>query len=266
MSKRMPCYFISHGGGPWPWMPQMRSVFANLERSLVEMVAALETPPKAILMVSGHWETEAAVSVMSSPRPPMVYDYYNFPPHTYEVQYPSPGAPELAQHVFKILTAAGIDARLDPETGYDHGTFVPMHVMYPEADVPLFQVSILKSYNPAAHVAIGQALASLRDEGIMIVGSGLSYHNLRQFSANAKIPSRAFDDWLMESLSLEQEARAQAILDWESAPFARSCHPREDHLVPLFVALGAAEDDPVSRIYRDTDLNGGISASSFRFG
>lgn len=262
---RMPTYFISHGGGPWPWIPQMRAGFAPLETALANMPKELPEAPKAILMVSGHWETDEA-RVMHSARPPMVYDYYGFPAHTYEITYPAPGAPELAERTAQLIRDAGLSVSLDDSQGYDHGTFAPMEVMYPNADMPLYQLSILKNYDPAQHLALGRALAPMRDEGVLIVGSGLSFHNLRMFGPQAKVPSAAFDDWLTEAMAADPATRTQAMLDWESAPYARVCHKEEDHLVPLFVALGAAEGDKATRTYHQTDVMGGVTASNFRFG
>lgn len=265
MPSKLPTYFISHGGGPWPWLPDMRAMFATLEASLVNMVEDLPQRPEAILMVSGHWEAEL-VSVMASPNPPMVYDYSGFPPETYEIVYPAPGAPAFAERTLALLKEAGITARLDREQGFDHGTFAPMEIMYPKADMPLFQVSLLKSYDPQAHFAIGRALEALREEGVLIVGSGLSFHNLALIGPGAKAPSEAFDAWLGDALALAPEARSQALMDWELAPYARVCHKNEDHLVPLFVALGAAEQEPAVRIYHEGDIMGGVMASSYRFG
>lgn len=265
MPKAMPTYFISHGGGPWPWVPQMREMFATLEDSLKSMVAEWNEPPQAILMISGHWEGEH-VEVMGSANPPMVYDYYNFPKHTYEVTYPAPGAPALAERTVKLLLEAGIKATLNRDRGYDHGVFAPMEIMFPDANVPLYQVSILKSYDPVAHFELGRALSKLRQEGVMIIGSGLSFHNLRMLGPEAAQPSAAFDTWLAEALAMDPSMRLEAIKDWESAPFARICHPEEDHLVPLFVALGAAETEPATRIYHDFEMMGGVTASGFRFG
>lgn len=265
MRYRMPTYFISHGGGPWPWVPSMRAKFSHLERSLKEMVADLGKKPKAILMISGHWE-EVTPVIMASPNPPMIYDYTGFPPETYKVVYPAPGAPELAQKAMDLLATAGISAELSHTRGFDHGTFAPMEIMYPAAEVPVFQISLLKSYDPKDHFAIGRALASLRDEGVMIIGSGLSYHNLGLLGVQAKEPSHAFDAWLRNALTLPPQERTDAISNWENAPFARVCHPREDHFVPLFVALGAAETDAATMIYHEDCFMGGIATSSFRFG
>lgn len=261
---RMPTYYISHGGGPWPWIKDMRSAFTALERSLAEMPSALPDVPQAVLMISGHWEAEQ-VRVMHNANPPMVYDYSGFPAHTYDITYPAPGAPALAERTQALLSAAGIPSVLDDTQGFDHGTFVPAYVMYPKADIPVFQVSMLQSYDPAAHFDLGRALAPLRDEGVLIVGSGLSYHNLAMFGPGAKEPSMGFDSWLNEVLSHSAPARTEALLDWEKAPFARVAHKREDHLVPLFSALGAAEGGIATRIYHEDDIFGGVTASSWRF-
>ncbi|GAB4262321.1 MAG: class III extradiol ring-cleavage dioxygenase [Pararhodobacter sp.] len=262
---RLPTFFISHGGGPWPWLPSMRRTFVNLEASLRQMVADLPEKPKAVLSISGHWE-DAAFAVMGAANPPMVYDYYGFPPETYTITYPAPGAPDLAARTAALIEGAGLPTRIDTRQGYDHGTFVPLYIMYPEADVPVYQVSLRKTYDPEEHAALGRALAPLRDEGVLILGSGLSYHNLRLFGPGAKEPSTAFDRWLTEVLDREPEARMQAVMDWESAPYARVCHAQEDHLVPLFAALGAAEQDPATIIYHDEGLMGGVTATSWRFG
>lgn len=264
MPQSLPSYFISHGGGPWPWVPTMRQALVNLERSLQRMVQDLDSKPKAVLMISGHWEADC-YKVMGAAQPPMVYDYYGFPEETYRLVYPAPGDPALAARVLELIQAAGLAGAMDLEQGFDHGTFVPMAIMYPEADMPLIQVSMHRSYDPADHMALGRALAPLREAGVMIVGSGLSYHNLRLFGPGAKEPSAAFDAWLDQVLALEPTARSQALLNWESAPYARVCHAQEDHLVPLFVALGAAEQARAVRIYHDVDLFGGVTASSYRF-
>ncbi|WP_375254232.1 DODA-type extradiol aromatic ring-opening family dioxygenase [Yoonia sp.] len=264
-TKALPTYFISHGGGPWPWVPKMRETFAKLETSLKDMVATWDAPPKAILMVSGHWEG-AQVEVMATQQPPMIYDYHNFPKETYEVVYPAKGAPDFAQRTLELLLNAGFDAKLNTQQGYDHGVFVPMSVMYPNADIPLFQVSILSSYDPAEHFALGRALSALREEGVMIIGSGLSYHNLGRLGPEAAAPSVEFDAWLNAVMQMPSHERTTQLMAWEDAPSARICHPEEDHLVPLFVALGAAEDALAETVYHEPDMMGNIAASGFRFG
>ena len=266
MTHKTPTYFISHGGGPWPWLPPLRERMTKLEASLIDMVASWPEPPKAILMVSGHWEEHGTIGVMSSPRPSMEYDYYGFPKEMYEISYPAPGAPEFAARTLELLTVSGILAKLDPQRGFDHGTFAPMAVMYPEADMPLFEVSLNASYDPMAHVEIGRALAPLREEGVMIIGSGLSFHNLRIMDARGAKPSREFDDWLLDTLALSADERLAELVDWENAPAARLAHKEEDHLLPIFVALGAAEDEEASRVYHEKDFGGFITASSYRFG
>lgn len=262
----LPTYFISHGGGPWPYMPDWRAMFHNLEASLMDIPHQIGTKPKAVLVISGHWESRE-FAVMAHPHPPMVYDYSGFPPHTYEVVYPAPGAPELARRVQALIAAAGIPARLDEEQGFDHGAFTPLVIMYPDADVPVIQLSLKTGYNPAEHFAVGRALAPLRKEGVLIIGSGLSYHNLRAFGPGAKEPSAAFDAWLQQVLlHTEPEERTRKLMAWSQAPAARLAHPREDHLIPLMVAIGAAENETATCVYHDVDLFGGVTASSFRFG
>jgi aromatic ring-opening dioxygenase catalytic subunit (LigB family) len=168
--------------------------------------------------------------------------------------------------VAALLTAAGLPTHLDPERGFDHGTFAPMQVMYPQADVPLLQVAIRHSYDPEEHLALGRALAPLRDEGVVIVGSGLSYHNLRLFGPGAKEPSAQFDAWLDAAMNADPRTRVEQLKAWEQAPAARICHPREDHLIPLMAAVGAAETEKATRVYHDSNVFGGVTASSYRFG
>jgi aromatic ring-opening dioxygenase catalytic subunit (LigB family) len=260
-----PTYFISHGGGPWPWVPAWRSQFHNLEASLARMPQEMAEKPKAVLVVSGHWE-ETDFTVMSARKPGMIYDYHGFPEETYRIVYPAPGAPEIAARTADLIRAAGLPARLDDRRGFDHGAFVPLFVMYPEAETPVFQLSLQSGYDPLRHVALGRALAPLRAEGVLIIGSGLSYHNLGLFGPGAREPSNAFDQWLADVMASPPDQRTSAVLAWETAPFARVCHPREDHLAPLFVALGAAEDARATRVYHDEGLFGGVTASSYRFG
>ena len=262
---RLPTYFISHGGGPWPWLPDWAEMMKTLAASLARMPAEIGEKPKAILMVSGHWE-QADFAVMSSPAPGMVYDYSGFPDFTYKIKYAAPGAPEVALRVKQLLEAAGLPTHLDDQRGFDHGVFAPMQVMYPAADIPLLQVAILDNYDPAKHLALGRALAPLRDEGVLIVGSGLSYHNLRLFGPGARQPSAAFDSWLDGVLTSAPPKRTAELLEWEKAPFARVCHPQEDHLIPLMAAVGAAENDKATRVYHEDSMFGGVTASSYRFG
>jgi aromatic ring-opening dioxygenase catalytic subunit (LigB family) len=263
--SRLPTYFISHGGGPWPWLPDMRKMLHNLEASLADIPRQLPERPKAILMISGHWEGPE-FAVMTNPHPPMVYDYHGFPAFTYEIKYSAPGAPEVAKRVAELLNQAGLPTRLDDKQGFDHGVFAPMAIMYPNADIPLLQVSLKQGYDPEEHLALGRALAPLRDEGVLIVGSGLSYHNLRRMGPAAAEPSAVFDAWLDKALMSDPKTRTAQLKDWESAPAARICHPEEDHLVPLMAAVGAAESENATRVYHDVGVYGGVTASSYRFG
>ncbi|MEZ5376866.1 MAG: class III extradiol ring-cleavage dioxygenase [Acidimicrobiales bacterium] len=267
MAKRLPTYYISHGGGPWPWMmDQMPFDMSKLQASLQAIPSEIGVTPKAVLVVSAHWETPT-FTVQTNPRPPMVYDYGGFPDFTYRIQYPAPGSPDLAHRVTELLASAGIPHAEDARRGFDHGMFAPMYVMYPEADVPMVQLSILHGYDPDAHLAAGRALAPLRDEGVLIVGSGLSYHNLRLWGPAAEKPSREFDGWLATTLLESAPAeRLRRLQQWEQAPSARIAHPAEDHLIPLMVAVGAAEDEPGVRGYYEQDMAGYITASSYRFG
>jgi aromatic ring-opening dioxygenase catalytic subunit (LigB family) len=196
----------------------------------------------------------------------MIYDYGGFPDYTYSISYPAPGAPALAQRVQELLQGAGIAAREDAQRGFDHGMYAPMALIYPEADMPTAQLSLKHGLDPLEHLAMGRALAPLRDEGVLIIGSGLSYHNLRAFGPAAKQPSATFDAWLDQSLATPGAPRSAALAAWQQAPSARQAHPREEHLLPLLVAVGAAEGEPALRVYHEDDFFGGISVSSWRLG
>lgn len=269
MTERpLPTYFISHGGGPWPYMDgDFRRNFDQLESSLVRMRAELANKPKAVLVVSGHWE-EDAFTLSSAPQPGMEYDYSGFPAYLYEITYRAPGAPELAARVADLLAGQGLPTGLDLERGFDHGTFSIMKPLYPEEDIPLVQISLHRGFDPALHISAGKALAPLRKEGVLIVGSGLSFHDLRAMrNGDGLVPSRQFDAWLRETLIDASPAEREARLErWTEAPSARAAHPREDHLLPLMVAVGAAGEAPGSVSYHQSDFYGNLTVSSFRFG
>jgi aromatic ring-opening dioxygenase catalytic subunit (LigB family) len=263
---RLPTFFISHGGGPWPWMDDaLRGPYAPLAAALRRMPEDAGGGVKAMLMISAHWEAPA-FTVQGHPHPPMVYDYYGFPEHTYRVRYAAPGDPALARRVISLLEAAGLPAALDAERGYDHGMYAPMAVAWPDANLPTVQLSLLAGLDPARHLELGRALEPLRDEGVLIVGSGLSYHNLRAFGPAARGPSGLFDAWLHEVLALPPPQRSAALLEWQRAPAARQAHPREEHLLPLMVAVGAAQAESMHVVYHEDAFMGGVAASSFRFG
>lgn len=262
-----PVDFISHGGGPWPWMPEERdTVYAELAVALAAIIPTLPQRPEAILMISAHWE-EDAFTVQSSPNPGMLYDYYGFPKYTYAVRYASSGSPVLADKVVRLLEGSGIPARRDSGRGYDHGMFSPMEVINPAADIPVIQLSLKTGLYPRDHILLGRALRPLRKELIFVVGSGLSYHNLRLFNRLAGKPSGEFDAWLNETVTQTRGIERNTLLEqWESAPSARICHPRSEHLIPLMVAVGCAEGEYGITTYNQKDFMGGIHVSNFRFG
>jgi aromatic ring-opening dioxygenase catalytic subunit (LigB family) len=265
--QRLPVYFISHGGGPWSYMDDpSRAAYAKLEATLAAMPRQVGTTPAAVLMISAHWE-ESEFTLTSSSRPPMIYDYGGFPEYTYHIRYDAPGDPALAARVKGLIESAGMPVRLDADRGFDHGAYTPLKVIYPDADVPVVQLSLKAGLDPATHLAMGRALAPLRDEGVLIVGSGLSYHNLREFfSPRAWGPSKEFDAWLNNALLGGGSAdRDELLTSWQSAPSARAAHPREEHLLPLMVAVGAAGDDRAELVYHEKDFLGGITVSSYRF-
>ncbi|KXV65027.1 DODA-type extradiol aromatic ring-opening family dioxygenase [Acetobacter orleanensis] len=262
---RQPVLFLPHGGGPCFFMdwPETWDRMAAFLRSVSQ---TLPQKPDAILVVSGHWET-AVPTVTATAQPPLIYDYYGFPPHTYHLRYPAPGSPALAAQVQALLTAAGIPNAANAERGLDHGVFIPFMLAFEAADIPVVELSLQHHLDPAAHLRIGQALAPLRDRNVLIIGTGLTYHNLRHFMGqdrDSDALSHAFDAWLVAAVCAPEAERTTALKQWEAAPGARICHPREDHLLPLMVAAGAAGRDRGVQTYRDTVM--GKALSGFRFG
>jgi aromatic ring-opening dioxygenase catalytic subunit (LigB family) len=243
-------------------MEDPQGTWTGMADFLRQLPSRLPEKPRAILIVSGHWETRG-FGLTADPQPGLVYDYYGFPPHTYALRYDAPGAPAIAERARALLAEASFQAGLDPERGLDHGVFVPLKVVYPEADIPVVELSLDRSLDPALHLAAGRALAPLRDEGILIVGAGMSFHNLRALGdPRARTPSEAFDAWLTQAVALPGESRASALRDWATAPAARLCHPREEHLLPLMVAAGAAEG-PGQRVYHENVMQ--VALSGYRF-
>lgn len=262
----MPVYFVTHGGGPWPWVEQWLPWHAQLAQSLRAMPEQIGRKPRAVLLVSAHWE-ESDFTVQTAAHPPMLYDYSGFPAHTYALQYPAPGDPALAQQVVHLLEAGGTRCAQNAQRGFDHGAFVPLHLIYPQADVPVLQLSLRTRLNAAEHLAAGRALAALRSQEVLILCSGASYHNMRTFGPAGHAPSQLFDDWLAQTL-MEQSAaeRYQRLVDWQAAPAARIAHPREEHLLPLMVAAGAAEADMAQRVFNQQCFMDSATVSSYRFG
>jgi aromatic ring-opening dioxygenase catalytic subunit (LigB family) len=268
MAHRLPTYFLSHGGGPWPWIKDLRpGAYDQLEQSLHAVRKELGERPRAVLMVSGHWEADRFL-LSSAAEPPMVYDYSGFPEHTYRIHYNAPGDPALAEAVHAMLAGGGIPTGLDARRGYDHGTFSLMHTLYPEAQLPVVQLSLQGDFDPAEHIRVGELIAPLRDRGVLIIGSGFSYHDVSGImSGRGKLASATFDRWLNDTLvNSAPEERTGRLIEWSSAPAARAAHPREDHLLPLMVAAGAAGQDTGARVYYETAFMGAITTSSYRFG
>jgi aromatic ring-opening dioxygenase catalytic subunit (LigB family) len=264
-TARMPVAFIPHGGGPWPFveMGLPPEEVAALKDYLTSVRLLPPTPPRALLVVSAHWE-EAVPTLMTASHPPMLYDYYGFPPESYRLTWPAPGDPDFANEVEELLTHDGFKTAADPSRGFDHGTFVPLKVTYPQADVPAVQLSLMHGLDPSRHLALGRALAPLRDRGIFIIGSGMTFHNLRAFGdPRAAAYAEAFDEWLQAVMQRAPADRARGLTEWSSAPAARIAHPREEHLIPLMVAAGAAGDDPATLAFNGTF--GGARLSAYHF-
>ena len=265
-TTRMPAYFISHGGGPWPWLSgPMRDAHALLEETLRNLPDELPEAPKAILVISGHWEAPT-FTVQANPNPPMIYDFGGFPEHTYRIQYPAPGSPALAARVDELLTGAGIPVAQDAARGFDHGMYSALAPAWPDADIPVVQLSIKHGYDPDEHLAVGRALASLRDEGILILGSGATFHNFAMIGPAGTAPSREFDRWLGATIvDSDPNERIARLRQWDRAPSGRVANPQEDHLIPLMVVAGAAENDRAVRSYHEHGVLGFTTSTSFRF-
>lgn len=266
--SRMPVAFLPHGGGPWPFVPGLGDpveldALAAYLRSVRDLP---RSPVKALLVVSAHWE-ERVPTVTTSERPPLLFDYYGFPPDSYQVTWPAPGEPTVAARVRELLGGAGFETAADAARGFDHGTFVPLKLTYPDAEVPTVQLSLKAGLDPAEHLAMGRALAPLRDEGVFIVGSGMTYHNMRGFRSQQpgpRIEAQAFDDWLRESATLPAAERDARLAAWATAPAARAVHPREEHLLPLMVIAGAAGTDQGTVPFNGTVF--GLRFSAMHFG
>ncbi|WP_317932219.1 class III extradiol ring-cleavage dioxygenase [Halioxenophilus sp. WMMB6] len=241
MSTQPTTLFLSHGGGPLPLLgdPGHREMVTTLKQIAGEL-----SKPKAILLISAHWEATLP-TITASPKPGLIYDYYGFPEESYHIQYPSPGEPQLAGKILQALRKSGIAAQMDDQRGFDHGMFVPLTILYPQADIPCVQLSLVNSMSAEQHLQIGRALRSLQHEGLLVIGSGFSFHNLPAFFSAADASSTnknlQFEAWLIETCSapqLSEEQRYQRLLEWHKAPYARYCHPREEHLLPLHVCYG----------------------------
>jgi len=266
IDARMPTLFIPHGAGPCFFMDWNPADAWNRTSDFLKGVAAtLPARPKAIVLVSGHW-LAPAFTATSSAKPSLIYDYYGFPAHTYELRYPPPGEPQLASRIATLLNQNQMPASENTSRGLDHGAFIPLKLMFPDADIPVIQLSLRQDFDPAAHIQAGRALAPLRDEGVLIIGSGMSFHNMRGYGDPRFGPiSDRFDQWLVDAVQAPQAERDQALTAWADAPGARLCHPprAEEHLLPLMVAAGAGTGGRGEAIFSDRVME--VTLSAFRF-
>lgn len=266
-SQPQPTLFLPHGAGPcffMEWNPA--DAWDRLAAFLEGVAATLPQRPRAIVLVSGHW-LEQQVRVTAAANPTLIYDYHGFPAHTYQLSYPAAGEPALAARLVALLGEAEIPAQEDRQRGLDHGAFIPLKLVFPEADVPVVQLSLRSDLDAAVHLQIGRALAPLRDEGVLIIGSGMSFHNMRGYGDPRFAPiSDDFDQWLNAAVAAPADQRERLLKHWEEAPSARLCHPprAEEHLLPLMVAAGAALDSPGRNVFSDRIMQTTLSA--YRFG
>ncbi len=248
---------IPHGGGPLPVLGEPSHA------RLVEFLCGTEKSigrPSAIVVVSAHWEASRP-TITSGNAPGLIYDYGGFPEETYHLQYPAPGAPELAERVATLLTEADFEPSLDANRGFDHGMFIPLLLMYPDGSIPVIQLSLLNSLDARAHVAMGAALAPLANDDVLLLGSGFTFHNMNAFGPTHPVTggdpqNEAFEKWLGDTCTnpdLTEHERTRRLIDWADAPGARWCHPREEHLLPLHVCYGAG-GGPATRVFDDLVL------------
>ena len=238
-----PVLYLPHGGGP---LPLLGRTGHGAMIDFMEAIPAEIGKPDAIVLISAHWEADQP-TVTGGARPALVYDYYGFPPEAYKIEYQAPGAPRVARHIEQLLRQAELDVKVDVNRGFDHGMFVPLKMMYPEADIPCVQLSLVKGLDPATHIRIGRALTGLRSENVLTIGSGFSFHNMQAFSMTGDVEpdekNDSFDRWLQDTCTdpdLAPDNREAKLIAWEQAAYARYCHPREEHLLPLHVCYGMA--------------------------
>lgn len=244
--------YFSHGGGPLPILgdpghAKMITFMKQLPENLKK--------PDAVIVISAHWE-ENIPTIIGTKSPPLLYDYYGFPEEAYNIEYPVPGNPELAETVKQLLETNGIQSKITGERGFDHGLFIPLKMMWPVPEIPMIQISLIHGLDPEKHILLGNALQSLREEKILTIGSGFSFHNMGAFtydnSNNPDFKNDEFQEWLIDVCTGNYTTfeREQRLIKWDKAPYARYCHPREEHLLPLHVCIGMSEE-PANLIFDD---------------
>lgn len=255
-----PVLFLPHGGGPLPVLGDPGHALLN--RFITSLGAQLQqdlSKPAAILVISAHWE-QSSPTLTANDNTHLLYDYYGFPAESYQLSYPAPGAAQLAADIVKALSSTGFSPQLDKKRGLDHGVFIPLLMLRPDADIPVLQLSLLKGLDPAQHIALGEALTFLRRQNVWIIGSGMSFHNMQAFFRPGIVNEAqidAFNQYFIDSLSpqLDYTEQADKLSRWLEAPYARLVHPREEHLLPLHVCFGAAKDSSAKLLFNDDVLS-----------
>lgn len=262
----MPAFYIAHGGGPcffMDWSPiGPKDTWYKMERWLRGLAQTLPRQPTAIVVISAHWETPQ-FSITAKSNPKLLFDYSGFPKETYELTYPAQGDFGLSKTIESLLSSAGLNPRMNHDRDFDHGVFIPLKLIYPEANIPIVQVSLRTGLDPEEHFRLGHALAPLRTQGVLLIGSGMSYHNLGEFFSGQPSASLEFDTWLTDAVeSPDLKKRKDLLLRWKGAPGARRAHPREEHLIPLHVIAGSSDTTQGTKIFSDTIMGQKISAYS----
>ena len=255
-SSLAPVFYLPHGGGPLPLLADPHHL--ALTQFLTQLGSTLATP-QAILVISAHWEAEQP-ALTAAETPPLLFDYSGFPAQSYQLSYPATGAPQLAAQIAEKLQQAGFNPQLNTSRGWDHGVFVPLLMLRPQADIPVLQLSLLKGLDPATHIALGEAISFLRSQNVMIIGSGMSFHNMQAFFRPDLVSDNQvseFNQYLTNSLQPQHSyaEQAQLLINWQQAPHARLIHPREEHLLPLYVCFGAAKGATAQVLFNDKVLN-----------
>jgi aromatic ring-opening dioxygenase catalytic subunit (LigB family) len=273
MAQRQPAFFISHGGGPCFFMDSGgKSPFCYMDKNskITQWYKDFQKnfvtqKPSAIIIFSAHWE-EDTVHILSKPKPDLYFDYYGFPDFTYSFKYPAPGDSHLSERIKSLVEGASIPVQLDSDRNWDHGVFVPLLLMFPEADIPVVQVSLISSLNPETHIKLGAALEPLRNENILFIGSGFATHTSGGRSGGFKsvLP---FTDWLTDTVTNKdytKEQKTQKLINWSTAPEAKFTHPREEHLIPVHIIMGSSSGS-ATQILNFVDVPSTLGFCNYKF-